>query len=107
MTQDSYNNYVANVAIRIGELGNSLVDDFEKDKCNLERKAMNLRILSAYIDILSCWDLPEEDVDGVIENNNCLSIEEMKSITTHINKLTGDNYCVDYYKKFGEQKKNK
>lgn len=102
MTQTSYNNYVSNVAIRIGELGNSLVDDFEKDNCRLDKKIMDLKILSAYIDILSCWDLPEEDAEGVIENKNCLSIDEMKVITTHINKLTGDNYCVDYYKRFGQ-----
>jgi len=102
MTQDSYNNYVANVSNRIQQIGDLLVTGFQNDDCDLEKKRMELHILSAYIDILSCWTLPEEDSEGVIENENCLSIAEMRLITYHINKITGDNYCVDYYKRYGE-----
>lgn len=102
MTQQSLDNYIGNVANRIQELGQSLSKGFQKDECNLEKKALDLRILSAYIDMLWCWDLPEEDENGEIENINCLSIEQMRCISSHINNITGDNYCVDFYKRYGQ-----
>jgi len=68
MTIQSYQNYVQNVKYRTSILANDFINKTKIGSCNTCKLEMDLRILTAYIDILQCYSLRDEDGTDLILN---------------------------------------
>lgn len=102
MTRTSYINYVNNIGYYHSKISENLALNLIKDSCEVNKIVWDLNILTMYLHILRCYEIPQEDEDGELSNTNCLSIDEMKGIAGHVNKICGTAYCVDFYIKYGE-----
>jgi hypothetical protein len=64
--------------------------------CNAENMMLQLAIIWEYIEMLSCYKLCQYDIDDVLHCENCISIDDMKTVVSYLNQVFNVNYCVDF-----------
>jgi len=64
--------------------------------CNADKAMLDLAIIWEYVETLSNFELASYDINKVLHNDNCLTIEEMQSIVQWFNKKFNVNYVLDF-----------
>jgi len=95
MTQLEFNNYKLQIQYIISQKAESLCNYLAIGKGNLSNSTTNLELLIAYMDIMNTYDLELETVEDE-DTVNFFTRDEMQDIVTHINKICGTHYNIDF-----------
>lgn len=97
MTQAEFDNYKLQIQYIASQKGEKLANYLAIGKTGICNDIVNLELLIAYMEILESYDLEAESVTD--ENTeNFFTRDEMQDIVTHINKICGTHYNVDFTK---------
>lgn len=95
MTQEEFDNYKLQIQYIISQKGESISNYLAIDKGNLYNDKINLSLLVTYMEIMHTYDLEAESVEDE-DTVNFFTRDEMQDIVTHINKICGTHYNVDF-----------
>ena len=96
MTQTSYNNYISNMLFHYQWYASQTIGKIVVGNCNADKAMLDLAIIWEYVETLSNFELASYDINKVLHNDNCLTIEEMQSIVQWFNKKFNVNYVLDF-----------
>jgi len=99
MTQESYNNYINILRVRLSALGSLFVDKIKEGNFPAYRKhSTDLILAEAILEIMEEYQLPIEalvDIEGYV-SPNFLSVEEMQQMDSIIQRILNTNYQIDF-----------
>lgn len=89
----SKNAYIIILQCNLASLADKYANYRKIGDCRSTELGIEIEIISAMIKLLRCYQLSDS---SEADNINCLTMEEMKSISNFLNKLLDLNFCIDF-----------